>query len=368
MSENESRLTHAWVTSRTQWVTSRTPWVTSRTPWVTSRTQWVTSRTQWVTSDACTSHVTNSMSHMHETRHKLNATHVWVTPHTQYIETRLRVIAISVCERSSHVSHMNASYLSHRWVTSLTHISRVSIYSLLSLYHLIAIERITSCHELNVTNWQWLTSQSTHCYLRITSLLSNVSPHVTNSMSRTDNGSRLNLLIALSVSPQCYQPVSYSHVHTYIALPQTQCHTCMSYVTNSTSHVTNSMPHNQRSALIHFEASYALKTKAALWPPKPRLSVIAARTWDMTHSYVRHDAFICETWLMRMCNMTHAYVRHDAFICETWLIHMWDMTQSIVRHDSCKSWLITIHMGMSYIYENERDMTHGRHGCMHMAV
>ena len=172
MSENESRLTHAWVTSRTQWVTSRTPWVTSRTPWVTSRTQWVTSRTQWVTSDACTSHVTNSMSHMHETRHKLNATHVWVTPHTQYIETRLRVIAISVCERSSHVSHMNASYLSHRWVTSLTHISRVSIYSLLSLYHLIAIERITSCHELNVTNWQWLTSQSTHCSLRITSMLS----------------------------------------------------------------------------------------------------------------------------------------------------------------------------------------------------
>jgi len=29
---------------------------------------------------------------------------------------------------------------------------------------------------------------------------------------------------------------------------------------------------------------------------------------------------------------------------------------------------VAIHMGMSYIYGNERDMTHGRHGCMHIAV
>ena len=35
----------------------------------------------------------------------------------------------------------------------------------------------------------------------------------------------------------------------------------------------------------------------------------------------------CETLLIRIRNMTHLYVRHDSFICETWLIHMWDMTR-----------------------------------------
>jgi len=30
----------------------------------------------------------------------------------------------------------------------------------------------------------------------------------------------------------------------------------------------------------------------------------------MTHSYMRHDSFIYETWLSHMCNMT----RHDAFL------------------------------------------------------
>ena len=91
--------------------------------------------------------------------------------------------------------------------------------------------------------------------------------------------------------------------------------------------------------------------------------------WDMTHTYVRHDSYICETWLISMrtcailmgvwdsymCDITHAcetwliYVRHDSCMwdmthicetCETWLIYvrhdscMWDMTHIYVRHDS----------------------------------
>ena len=31
--------------------------------------------------------------------------------------------------------------------------------------------------------------------------------------------------------------------------------------------------------------------------------------------------------------MTHSYVRHDSLICETWLIDMWDMTHSSVCQD-----------------------------------
>jgi len=78
---------------------------------------------------------------------------------------------------------------------------------------------------------------------------------------------------------------------------------------------------------------------------------------DMTHSHVRHDSFICVTWLIHMlwhdsficatwlihkCDMTHSYVRHDSFICVTWLILMCDMTHPHVWHDSfiCTTWLI----------------------------
>ena len=49
---------------------------------------------------------------------------------------------------------------------------------------------------------------------------------------------------------------------------------------------------------------------------------------DMTHSYERHDSFICVTWLIHMCDMTHSYQRHDSFICVTWFIHIRDMTHS----------------------------------------
>jgi len=77
--------------------------------------------------------------------------------------------------------------------------------------------------------------------------------------------------------------------------------------------------------------------------------------WDMTHSYVRHASFIGVTWLIHMWNMTYSYVWHDSFICETWLIHIWDMIHSYVRHDSFICETCRIHMW---------DMTHSyvRHG------
>jgi len=63
--------------------------------------------------------------------------------------------------------------------------------------------------------------------------------------------------------------------------------------------------------------------------------------WNITHVYVAHDLFICETWLLYMSawlihtwDMTHLYVKHNSCLCGTWLIHKWDMTYSYVRHDS----------------------------------
>jgi len=94
--------------------------------------------------------------------------------------------------------------------------------------------------------------------------------------------------------------------------------------------------------------------------------------WDMPHSYVWHDSFICgtrpivyETWLIQMWDTTHphvtgcppgsrdspilmlpthvvllwdltdAYLGHRLFVCETRLVHMCDVKIVFVRHNSC---------------------------------
>jgi len=58
----------------------------------------------------------------------------------------------------------------------------------------------------------------------------------------------------------------------------------------------------------------------------PGLGPLPSPLCDMTHSYVRHDSFICATWLILMCDMTHSYERHDSCICTTWLMQMCDYT------------------------------------------
>jgi len=47
---------------------------------------------------------------------------------------------------------------------------------------------------------------------------------------------------------------------------------------------------------------------------------------DMTRSYVRHDSFICATWLVHMC-----FIMNSRAIC---LVHMCDMTRLRAWHDS----------------------------------
>jgi len=53
---------------------------------------------------------------------------------------------------------------------------------------------------------------------------------------------------------------------------------------------------------------------------------------DVTHSYVRHDSLIRETWLIYKHDMTHLCVWHDWNIRVTWLIHSCAMNHSYVRH------------------------------------
>ena len=47
-----------------------------------------------------------------------------------------------------------------------------------------------------------------------------------------------------------------------------------------------------------------------------------------------HDSFICETWLVYMCDMSHVRVWHCTFTCTTWLPHMCHWTYLYVRHES----------------------------------
>jgi len=52
---------------------------------------------------------------------------------------------------------------------------------------------------------------------------------------------------------------------------------------------------------------------------------------DMTHLYMWHDAFIHVTWRIHICDVTHLYMWQDAFIHGTWRIHICDMTNSYMR-------------------------------------
>jgi len=77
--------------------------------------------------------------------------------------------------------------------------------------------------------------------------------------------------------------------------------------------------------------------------------------YDVTHSYVWHDLFICIPWPMHMCDMTHPHVWHDSltFIRVTWLIYMFNLTHSHVWHNPSTpvKWLFHIHTcDMTYLY------------------
>jgi len=45
--------------------------------------------------------------------------------------------------------------------------------------------------------------------------------------------------------------------------------------------------------------------------------------YDMKHSYVGHDSFICVPWIIHMCDAGN--VDHNSFICGTWLLYMCHM-------------------------------------------
>jgi len=73
---------------------------------------------------------------------------------------------------------------------------------------------------------------------------------------------------------------------------------------------------------------------------------------DMTHWYLRHDSFICATWLIHMRDMTRSYQlcnwslsveRHDTHTNDCWSVYEW--------HDSliCATWLLHINVAVDLL-------------------
>jgi len=121
--------------------------------------------------------------------------------------------------------------------------------------------------------------------------------------------------------------------------------------------ITDHITHGLWSVTNQFVTDHMWK-----WP-------ILFRYWSyvkMLHMGMSHDTrmngpFIRVSWLIPMCNihvclwMGHSFVYHDSFPCETWLIHVCDMTHVSVCHDSHDrgSWcheFITDHMWKWPIY------------------
>ena len=106
-------------------------------------------------------------------------------------------------------------------------------------------------------------------------------------------------------------------------------------------------------------------TYSNMWYDSFRCATWLIHMCDMTHPHMWHDSFICVTWLIHTCAMTRSHMWHDSSIgvaerellaitarfwvgmrlaaCGGW--GMRDMTHSYWRHDPfmCVGWLI--HMG-----------------------
>ena len=80
-----------------------------------------------------------------------------------------------------------------------------------------------------------------------------------------------------------------------------------------------------------------LSRDAFIWPawPTSYVSRDSLHLCDVTRCHVPHskprrgraryerEQLMFVAWRIRMCNTIHSNVRHDSFVCATWLIRMW---------------------------------------------
>jgi len=177
-----------------------------------------------------------------------------------------------------------------------------------------------------------------------------------------------------------YMARAHTHTHTHIhhahTHVRTHTHTHTHTHTNTHTHThihTHTHAHTQKNVELHgcdklhgvllsLRLSVRRRLQWCWYPVSPNVSATwLFHTWDLTRPYVRHDSLrlgmlpssmvLITRFLLCECDMTHSCVKHDSFLCETWLIAFGNATvfdadtsfpSMWVRHDSYKSsWSIT---------------------------
>jgi len=165
----------------------------------------------------------------------------------------------------------------------------------------------------------------------------------------------------IDVSHSCVQHDSFTCVTWLIHMcDMTHSHVlhhslrCVTYAKQTCAYATHSctkklMQTDARTQMIYVRATVSTNIWMS-WSMNEPCHLNEYVTHELTHmcymalSLVRHDSFICATWLIHMCSLALSRVRHDSFVCATWLIHVCDMTRSHVLHGSftCATWRIHV--------------------------
>jgi len=109
--------------------------------------------------------------------------------------------------------------------------------------------------------------------------------------------------------PKGHVPHTHTHTHALTHQPtHTACCACIYW-------------HLCPSICWHIVTSMYMYVQWALifWPGCGMTPVPSSTS--LYNSPAWHDPFTCVTWHIPMCDTTHSYVCHDSFIRETWLIH-----------------------------------------------
>jgi len=125
--------------------------------------------------------------------------------------------------------------------------------------------------------------------------------------------------------------------HSYVRHDSSRCGTWLIYVWVKThSYV-------RHESLVHHGPCHARHD--AFWDNKLAglvrifflsLSLFLSLLWDTSHPNMRHESFVCQTWLIHTWDMTCSCDRRD-MPWTTRRIHMQDMSHSCATYDSFRT-------------------------------
>jgi len=225
----------------------------------------------------------------------------------------------------------------------------------------LQLPRIDSFHKHVICTWDMTDSYLLHhrCVAGLSSCARCVD--MTHSYVQHVSSSR-----AL-----CHTYEWKTHVYIQIASTHTVTRAAFNGVSKPLNHTCKPFNHTSHTTHVAFTCAVWL---IRMWDMKDSHvlhtcvseSFPCAQCVDLTHSYVRHDSFLCVTrgcgaWA-QLCVIPHPY---DSVKCVTWLPQKCDMTHFYVRHVGAvrghNSALLLIHRTVFYLVMGEfwRGLTSG---------